>query len=247
MYKVNASKSKKSVIGTTITVIMVCLVSLLPLAYSQNINPSLFPIDSSPYGVSNADFSIKWWKWLMEIPQDQNPANDPTGAHCAINQNEANVWFITGTLSGSAERTCNIPAGKALFLGDGIECSTIENPEAKTDDQLQKCATDGLQAVRDPTSLKASIDGVPLKNLDQYRVKSQAFDVTFPAHNIWGVKGGPTRSAADTYIVFLKPLPPGKHVFTFSASSPVTPPSLLKPNPEPPHALAIKYNLIVGK
>jgi hypothetical protein len=95
--------------------------------------------------------------------------------------------------------------------------------------------------------LKASIDGVPLKNLDQYRVESQAFDVTFPANNIWGVKGRPTRSAADTYFVFLKPLPPGKHVFTFSASSPVTPPSPLKPIPEPPHALAIKYNLIVVK
>jgi len=237
----------KSVICTTVTLIIICLVSLLPLAYSQNVNPSLFPIDSSPYGVSNADWSAKWWKWLMEIPQDQNPANDPTGAHCAINQNDTNVWFITGTLSGSAERTCNIPAGRALFLGDGIECSTIENPEAKTDDLLKKCATDGMKTFRDPTSLKASIDGVPLKNLDQYRVKSPVFDVTFPANNIWGVKGGPTRSAADTYIIFLKPLSPGRHVFTFSASSPVTPPSPLKPNPEPPHTLAIKYNLIVGK
>jgi hypothetical protein len=69
-------------------------------------------------------------------------------------------------------------------LGDGIECSTIENPEAKTDDQLKKCAMDGLKTLRDPTTLKASIDGVPLKNLDQYRVKSQAFDVSFPANNI---------------------------------------------------------------
>ena len=104
-----------------------------------------------------------------------------------------------------------------------------------------------MQTFRDPTTLKASIDGVPLKNLAQYRVKSPVFDVTFPANNIWGVKGGPTRSAADTYIIFLKPLSPGKHVFTFSASSPVTPPSPLKPNPEPPHTLAIKYKLIVGK
>ena len=225
---------------------MVCLVSQLPLAYSDNINPSQFSKDSSPYGVSNADWSIKWWKWLMQIPQDQNPANDPTGAHCTINQTEKNVWFTTGTLSGSAERTCNIPAGKAIFLGDGIECSTIENPEAKTDAGLKKCATDAMQTFRDPASLQATLDGVPLKNLSQYRVKSDAFDVNFPDHNIWGVKGGPTRSAADTYFIFLKPLSSGKHVFTFSGSSPVVPPSPLKPNPEPPHTLAIKYNLIVG-
>ena len=106
---------------------------------------------------------------------------------------------------------CNIPAGRAPFLGDGIECTTIENPEAKTDDLLKKCATDGRKTFRDPTTLKASIDGMSLKNLAQY--------VTFPANNIWGVKGGPTRSAADTYFIFLKPLSPGKHVFTFSASS----------------------------
>jgi hypothetical protein len=42
--------------------------------------------------------------WLMEIPQDQNLANDPTGAHYTINQNYSNVWFITRTLSDSAER-----------------------------------------------------------------------------------------------------------------------------------------------
>lgn len=77
------------------------------------------------------------------------------------------------------------------------------------------------------TSLKATIDGVPLKNLSQYSIKSQAFDVYFPAHNIWGVKGGPTRSAADTYIIFLKPLSSGNHVSTFSGCSPVIPPSPL--------------------
>ena len=109
--------------------------------------------------------------------------------------NQKNVWFTAGPLSGSAERTCKIPAGKAIFLGDGIECSTIENPEAKTDAQLKKCATDAMQTFRDPASLKATIDGVPLKNLSQYRVKSEAFDVNFPAHNIWGVKSGSTRSA----------------------------------------------------
>jgi hypothetical protein len=239
----STSKGKGQLVFITTTLISVCIVSALPLAYSQSINPSLFPMDSSPYGTSYADWSVKWWKWIMEIPQDQNPASDPTGAHCAIHQNDANVWFIAGTFSGSAERTCNIPAGRALLLGDGIECSTIENPEQKND--LKKCATDGMNKFRDPTTLKASIDGIPLKNLDQYRVKSPVFDVTFPAKNVWGVNSGPTQSAAETYIVFLRPLAPGKHVFMFSASSP--PPKPLETNPESPHSLAITYNLVVGK
>jgi len=218
---------------------LVGLAFLVPLAYSDNTNPSLFSIDSTPYGVSNSDWSIKWWKWFMQIPQDQNPATDKTGARCAINQNETNVWFTTGVLEGSAERTCKIPAGKAVFFAHGIECSTIEN-KLNTDQELKKCAVDGLPTL--VGSLQASLDGIPLKDLTRYRVTSQPFDVYFPPNNVWGVASGETRSAADTYIIFLKPLPEGNHVFEFKASSPINPLS-----PTPAHALEVKYNLIVGK
>ena len=163
------------------------LAFLVPLAYSDNTNPSLYSIDSTPYGVSNSDWSIKWWKWFMQIPQDQNPATDKTGARCAINQNDTNVWFTTGVLEGSAERTCKIPLGKAVFFAHGIECSTIEN-KLNTDQELKKCAVDGLPTL--VGSLQASLDGVPLKDLTHYRVTSQPFDVYFPPNNVWGVPSG---------------------------------------------------------
>ena len=223
----------------SITLILTFLVSVVQLAYSDNINPSLYTIDSSPYGVSNGDWSIKWWKWFMQIPQDKNPATDKTGARCATNQNEANVWFIVGVLEGSAQRTCKIPLGKAVFFAHGIECSKIEN-KLNTDQELEKCAVEGIPTV--VGSLQASIDGVPLKDLTQYRVASQPFDVYFPPNNVWGVPAGMTRSAADTYIIFLKPLSEGNHVCQFKASSPVNPNS-----PTSPQALEVTYNLMVGK
>src|SRR3954468_4232478 len=111
MCGIYTNQFKKPVILTSVMLTLVGLAFLVPLAYSDNTNPSLFSIDSTPYGVSNSDWSIKWWKWFMQIPQDQNPATDKTGARCAINQNETNVWFTTGVLEGSAERTCKIPAG----------------------------------------------------------------------------------------------------------------------------------------
>ena len=151
----------------------------------------------------------------MQIPQDQNPANDPTGAHCTINQTDKNVWFTTGTLSGSAERTCKIPAGKDYLPGRWHRVFHNREPRSENRCSLKKCAADAMQTFRDPASLQATLDGVPLKNLSQYRVKSDAFDVNFPAHNIWGVKRWPTSPAADTYFIFLKPLSSGKHVFTF--------------------------------
>jgi hypothetical protein len=215
------------------------LASLTPLAYSDNINSNLFSIDSSPYGVNNSDWSIKWWKWFMQIPQDQNPSTDNTGVRCSVNQKETNVWFIIGVLEGSAERTCKIPLGKAIFFAHGIECSRIEN-KLNTDQELEKCAADGLPTLVE--SIQASIDGKPLKDVLHYKVVSQPFDVSFPQNNVWGVSAGKTRSAADTYIIFLKPLFEGTHLFEFRALSPID-----KHSPNPPQALEVKYHLIVEK
>jgi hypothetical protein len=128
---------------------------------------------------------------------------------------------------------------KAVFFAHGIECSKIEN-KLNTDQQLEKCVVDGLPTL--VGSLQASIDGVQLKDLTHYRVTSQPFDVYFPPNNVWGVPAGITRSAADAYIIFMKPLSEGNHVFEFKANSPVNPLS-----PTPAQALEVKYNLIVGK
>jgi hypothetical protein len=238
MYSTHLSEFKKTVLY--VLVALVCIAIPLPSVYADNINPSLFSIDSSPYGTSNNDWSIKWWKWFMEIPQDQNPATDKTGKLCSTSQNDPNVWFIIGVLEGRAERTCKIPNGKAVFFAHGIECSKIEN-KLNTDDELKKCAVEGLPKL--VGTLEASIDGVPLKNLTHYRVTSKPYDVYFPPNNVWGVPAGTTRSVADTYIIFLKPLSEGNHVFEFKASSPANP--LVGPTSR--HALEVKYNLIVGK
>lgn len=223
-----------------VVLIAISVAAILPSVYADSINPSLFSIDSSPYGTSNGNWSIKWWKWFMQIPQDQNPATDKTGARCSVNQKDQNVWFIIGVLEGSAERTCKIPSGKAVFFAHGIECSKIEN-KLNTDTELKKCAVQGLPTV--VASLDASIDGVKLKNLTQYRVTSDPYDVYFPTNNVWGVPAGTTRSVADTYLIFLQPLSPGSHVFKFKANSPASPLG----GATSAHALEVKYNLIVGK
>src|SRR3954449_9403663 len=137
MYSTRLSQFKKTILY--VLVALICIAIPLPSVYADNINPSLFSIDSSPYGISNNDWSIKWWKWFTEIPQDQNPATDKTGKLCSTNQNDPNVWFIIGVLEGRAERTCKIPNGKAVFFAHGIECSKIEN-KLNTDDELKKCA-----------------------------------------------------------------------------------------------------------
>src|SRR5919112_2927463 len=60
-------------------------------------NPAVFTLDSQPYGVSYAEWTAKFWQWLLEQPFDNNPVNDQTGKNCANNQKDPNVWFIPGT------------------------------------------------------------------------------------------------------------------------------------------------------
>ena len=175
----------------------------------------------------------------MEIPQPQNPAVDLDGKYCNMSQNDPNVWYITGTFGGKADRKCEIPFGKAIFFGHGYECSTAETPNLKTNDELLNCAREELKTLVDPSMFAATLDGKPLTNLISYKAISPPFEVNLPENNIWGVRGGNTSAAADTYFIFLEPLERGNH--TFAVSSMSAPSQVSATNS--PQTLDVKYRL----
>ncbi|MFL6440562.1 MAG: hypothetical protein ACJ702_01240 [Nitrososphaeraceae archaeon] len=55
-------------------------------------------------------------------------------------------------------------------------------------------------------SMDVIINGVKLENLENYRIQSPLFDVTFPENNIFSVKPGSTKAVSDGYWVFSEPL-----------------------------------------
>ena len=59
--------------------------------------------------------------------------------------------------------------------------------------------------------IEATVDGVKLKNLEQYRTQSGFFNITIPEDNIYDNGAGTFRALSDGFFVFLEPLPPGKH------------------------------------
>jgi hypothetical protein len=176
-------------------------------------NVQLFTLDSTPFGIPYNESTSIWWRWLISIPLSESPAADTTGQNCAKNQTGP-VWFLAGTFQGSAERTCEIPAGKGiLFPVFNAECSFAEYPNLKTDSELSQCAKEAIDGV---TFVQASIDGVEIQNLS--RIQSPAFNVTFPGQNIFGVQAGPTRSVSDGFWIFLQPMSPGKHEINFKGA-----------------------------
>jgi hypothetical protein len=184
------------------------------IAYADNLNPSVYSPDSKPYGMTYPEWTSKWWQWLVSIPEHNSPAADDTGKNCDQKQNGP-VWFLAGTTGGAAERTCSIPAGKAiLFPIVNSECSYLEFPAIKSLPELIKCA----RADNDrTTNLRATVDGVSLQQLaEKYRILSPFFGITFPQNNLLGAPPGNTQMISDGFWVFLQPLAIGKHEIHFS-------------------------------
>jgi hypothetical protein len=189
------------------------------LAWAQNTTTSVssnniqvFPPDSRPYNLTYADWSAKWWQWALSIPANINPLLDQTGENCDVNQSGP-VWFLAGTQGGPAERRCTIPEGMAIFFpiinGYG---SYAENPLVKTESELRALIKSTFDQVR---VVEATVDGVKLENLENYRMQSPLFNFTYSENNIGGVPPGPSQAVSEGYWVMLHPLAAGEHTIHF--------------------------------
>ncbi len=110
-------------------------------------------------------------------------------------------------LGGQEERTCTVPAGKAIFVPLLVGLCDYGQSDVKSDEDLRRCAMEGNEY----GVIEATVDGVKLKNLEQYRTQSGFFNITIPEDNIYDRRPGTFRALADGFFVFLEPLPPGKH------------------------------------
>lgn len=167
-----------------------------------------YQVDSEPFGTSYADWTAKWWQWLLSIPASENPSIDKTGEHCGVGQN-GSVWFLAGTTGGKNERACTIPSGVSILIPIlNSECSTAEFPDLRTEAELHECA----KQFQDQTQqLEFVLDGTPFELSEIPRVVTQLFNVTFPDDNIFGAPAGTTGAVSDGNWVFLRALPEGQH------------------------------------
>jgi hypothetical protein len=197
--------------------ILIGMIVLLPFfwvlpTYAEDVSSAIFALHSRPYGTDYAIWTVKWWQWFIAIPEDKTPADDPTGERCGTNQDDPDVWFLTGAFEGTVERNCTIPFGRAIFLPVvASECSYAEYANLKTEAELRKCAVEGDEV----TDLGASFDGLKVQNIRDFRIQSPIFNASFPEKNVFGARVGPTQSVSDFYGMFLKPPSIGKHELHF--------------------------------
>ena len=184
----------------------------------------VLPPDSNAYGNTYGEWSARWWQWVLSIPEATNPNLDPTGAHCAEGQ-AGPVWFLAGTFGGSAIRACTVPAERALFfplLNAAFGAATFDcaptTPDVPCEVEVLRAAAAAV--VDNPTTLEASVDGVPLQDLSAYRVPSPVFSLTLPEGAVLGLPSGTfAPMVSDGYWLMLAPLPAGAHIIHFKGVS----------------------------
>jgi hypothetical protein len=181
--------------------------SFVIVAYADNLNPRLFSKYSSPYGTTYGQWLNRWWTWNQGIAKSEHPRENYSPEKCTINQSGP-VWFLADILSGTEERTCTIPAGRAILVplltGEYHNDATVSSPLNKEQMRAEAMAGDEYGVI------SASLDGVEIHNVEQYRTQSFS-NITVRENNIFDNQAGTFPSYVDGFFVFLEPLPPGKH------------------------------------
>ena len=96
---------------------------------------------------------------MLSISKKENPTIDLTGRYCSTNQEDENVWFLTGTFGNNkkVKRRCRIPTRMAiLFPVLEKEDSFAEDLDLHEDAELiERC----VDAMNRATHVEAYVDG----------------------------------------------------------------------------------------
>jgi hypothetical protein len=188
-----------------------------PVSALNSVN--ILPPGGKPYGLTYAEHIKNFWKWTLGIPAKDNPMNDQTGQKCATGQNSSSpIFYLEQNNGGASQRTCKVPAGKALFIPVmTVEESDKESPGASDQDLSKSATTD--QDSANSLYLKIGDKECNYQDLLKYRVHTDAYNLNFANNGIFGIiQGGPTRDVADGFFVMTEPLAKGTYLIHFKSS-----------------------------
>jgi hypothetical protein len=190
----------------------------------QALTATVLPPGGTPYGKTYNAWGAAWWQWAVSMPMNDTPFVAATGADCSKNQS-GDVWFLFGEWEDATTKqftmNCTIPAGKAILV-PVLNANCMGPEDGTTEEEIRACA----YWYNHPTNrLVASVDGVPVPNLESYYEKSPVFSYTVPENNVlqfWGYErpAGTYPNMVDEGFYFMvAPPSPGQHVIAFQSQS----------------------------
>lgn len=201
------NKRKKLTILVFALTLMMMFPSFLMAVNADEANKGVYSTDAKPFGVTYGEWTAKWWQWNMGMPNATHLRENFDSKNCNMDQ-DGPVWFLPDGLNGKEVRSCTIPSDKAVLVPLLTGNCDDDNPQSPmSDEDLIKCASEG----GDYSTISATLDGVPLKNLSEYKISSPYFNMTVPKDNVFKNIPGTYRAVSDGWYVFLEPLSQGTH------------------------------------
>jgi hypothetical protein len=217
--------SKKPTLGISaisiVAILMITpLVSLIAVANAQEQEQDTSVTEPT------RQLTSQWWQWVLSIPPADNPLLDPTGEKCQAGD-MGDIFFLVGTLGGSAERECTISEGQEILIPI-INTICLDKPGGFEDPGVfdpprgrpGSCQEDVVSFIDQASNLELTIDGVSIENLQDFRVLSNPFPVKPPEDNLFGVPSGTYPGISDGYWVVVESLPAGEHTIHFAGQAP---------------------------
>lgn len=138
---------------TTAILAALLLVTALAPARALDQNPGAIA------GKTLAEWSALWWQWMVSIPVADNPQMAQGEVDCGVGQ-QGPVWFLAGAPSGvTAQRSCTVPRGKALFF-PVFNAVFINGPGENLTVAEKRDALDGFLNDTDPGPFTAEVDEI---------------------------------------------------------------------------------------
>jgi hypothetical protein len=190
--------------------------------------------DVEAYGKTYGQWAALWEQWAYAGPKGANAIEDETGEFCASNQSNSKVWFLAGTfkLDGKPpfERTCTIPANRALFypLIEGAWTDCPNSPDELLTDIEVRDILVGIGSADHACNLTSTVDGhsVDSRMIPIVRTQSPKYSTVLPANHILNAgcatpipPGRTGRQITQGSWVMVPPLSPGQHTLTIHGSA----------------------------
>jgi hypothetical protein len=179
----------------------------------------LFSRDTTPYGISFEEWTVLWWKWLMDTPKKINPTSDLVGDNAYRNQPALDVFFLCQTIEGSHPepvRNISLPTGKSIFMPI-INWISVSDVDGRTYEDLVNKASEKIEEV---ANLDLKINELSLDlDLRNFRVCSGLFNHVLLENNIFDLPPGVRSFVSDGYWIFLKPLDDSTILSSYGACS----------------------------
>jgi hypothetical protein len=154
---------------------------------------------------ANQQIVEDFWQSLCSLPRNQNPTfyNEGSKDEDANNIRQSNngFFYLSVNHEGSNVRNCEVSSNQSVVIPSlSVLASEKERP-GSTDNQLNAFATVDQQYI-EPNSQYVIIDKKPVTNLNNFRVRTNVFEVKYPSLNLFNAVPGDSHAVADgTYLV----------------------------------------------